>query len=60
MIAHQPTSTWGSMLKDAQASMTSYPHLAIFPGLMIIFTVTAVNAIGDGLRDAFGRHKVIG
>lgn len=55
-----PTSTWGNMLKDAQASMTSHPHLAIFPGLMIFFTVIAVNAIGDGLRDAFDPHKVIG
>lgn len=55
-----PTATWGNMLKDAQASMTSNPHLAIFPGLMIFFTVIAVNAIGDGLRDAFDPHKVIG
>src|SRR5690554_4365719 len=55
-----PTATWGNMLKDAQSSMTSNPHLAIFPGLMIFFTVIAVNAIGDGLRDAFDPHKVIG
>ena len=53
-----PTSTWGNMLKDAQASMTRYPHLAIFPGLMIFVTVIAVNAVGDGLRDAFDPHKV--
>lgn len=55
-----PTSTWGNMLKDAQTSMTRYPHLAIFPGLMIFLTVIAVNAIGDGLRDAFDPHRVLG
>jgi len=55
-----PTSTWGNMLKDAQASMTQHPHLAVFPGVMIFLTVIAVNAIGDGLRDAFDPHNVIG
>jgi len=54
-----PTSTWGNMLKDAQAGMTRHPHLAIYPGLMIFLTVIAVNAIGDGLRDAFDPHKVV-
>lgn len=48
-----PTATWGNMLKDAQTYMTRQPLLAVFPGLMIFLTVIAVNAIGDGLRDAF-------
>lgn len=51
-----PTSTWGNMLKDAQANMMRYPCQAVFPGLMIFLTVIAVNAIGDGLRDAFDPH----
>lgn len=51
-----PTSTWGNMLKDAQANMMRYPYQAVFPGLMIFLTVIAVNAIGDGLRDAFDPH----
>lgn len=52
-----PTSTWGNMLRDAQTSMTRYPHLAVFPGLMIFLTVISANAIGDGLRDAFDPHR---
>lgn len=52
-----PTSTWGNMLKDAQANMTRYPYLAVFPGLMIFMTVISVNAVGDGLRDAFDPHR---
>ncbi len=55
-----PTSTWGNMLKDAQTSMTRYPYLAIFPGLMIFLTVISVNAIGDGLRDAFDPRRRFG
>jgi len=45
--------TWGRMLFDAQNYLTSYPHLAIFPGLAIFLTVLSVNAIGNGLRDLF-------
>lgn len=53
-----PTATWGNMLKDAQTYMTRYPWLAVFPGLMIFLTVMSVNAIGDGLRDAFDPRKI--
>lgn len=53
-----PTATWGNMLRDAQTYMTRYPWLAVFPGLMIFLTVMSVNAIGDGLRDAFDPRKV--
>ena len=52
-----PTATWGNMLKDAQTYMTRHPQLAVFPGLMIFLTVISVNAIGDGLRDAFDPRR---
>lgn len=48
-----PTSTWGNMLNGAQTYMTTYPWLAVFPGIAIFVTVISVNFIGDGLRDAF-------
>ena len=48
-----PTPTWGNMLNGAQTYMTTYPWLAIFPGIAIFVTVISVNFIGDGLRDAF-------
>lgn len=47
-----PTPTWGNMLMDSQATMSSQPWLTIFPGLAILFTVLCVNFIGDGLQDA--------
>jgi len=53
-----PTATWGNMLKNAQAQMTYAPWTAIFPGLAILFTVLALNYIGDGLRDALDPHHV--
>jgi peptide/nickel transport system permease protein len=55
-----PTPSWGNLLSDAQVYMTQYPWLAIFPGLMIFLTIISINYIGDGLRDAFDPHKVIG
>ncbi|MBA2667995.1 MAG: ABC transporter permease [Trueperaceae bacterium] len=54
-----PTATWGNILKDAQTYMTRVPSLAIFPGLMIFLTVMSVNAIGDGLRDAFDPRRAL-
>ena len=47
-----PTPTWGNLLNEAREWLASAPWLAIFPGLMILITVLAVNFLGDGLRDA--------
>ena len=47
-----PTASWGSMLYRAQGLMIQAPWVAIFPGLMILLTVMAINFLGDGLRDA--------
>lgn len=47
-----PTASWGSMLFRAQGLMIQAPWVAIFPGLMILVTVMAINFVGDGLRDA--------
>ncbi len=55
-----PTPSWGNLLSTAQKNLTQYPWLAIFPGIMIFLTIISVNYIGDGLRDAFDPHKVIG
>ena len=54
-----PTPSWGNLLGNAQENLTKYPWLAIFPGLMIFFTIISVNYIGDGLRDAFDPYKVL-
>lgn len=51
-----PTPTWGGILADGRPFILRYPHIAIFPGLMIVITVLAFNFIGDGLRDALDPH----
>ena len=54
-----PTPSWGNLLESAWEHMTKHPWLAIFPGLMIFFTIISINYVGDGLRDAFDPHKVL-
>ncbi len=51
--AQPPTPSWGKMLADSQTMMVLAPHLAVIPGLCIVFTVMGLNLLGDGLRDIF-------
>jgi len=46
-----PTPSWGGMLNDSQLYMATAWWLTAFPGLAIVFTVLAVNLLGDVLRD---------
>ena len=43
---------WGAMISAARSYSLLYPHMMIFPGLMIAIVVLAINLFGDGLRDA--------
>jgi ABC-type dipeptide/oligopeptide/nickel transport system permease subunit len=47
-----PTPEWGALLSDARIHILNHPNLIMFPGLVIAFTVLAINLIGDGLRGA--------
>jgi len=51
--AQPPIPSWGRMLADSQTLISLAPHIAIFPGMAIIFTVLGLNLVGDGLRDYF-------
>ena len=48
-----PTPEWGTIISENKINIRYYPYLGLIPGLCIMFTVMAVNFIGDGLRDAF-------
>lgn len=48
-----PSTSWGSMLSNAQELIGIAPLLAIWPGLLILVTVVAINFLGDGLQAAF-------
>ena len=47
-----PTPEWGLILSDGKAFFTAFPHMVLFPALMILLTILAFNMLGDGLRDA--------
>lgn len=46
-----PDASWGRMLREAQPHMGRAVWLVLAPGLAIFVTVTALNLLGDGLRD---------
>ncbi len=52
-IGGDPTEPeWGSMLAQAKDYWGSNPYSAIGPGLAIVVTVLAFNAMAEGLREA--------
>lgn len=46
-----PTPTWGGMLADGRAYLSTAWWQATFPGLSIMLTVLGINLLGDWLRD---------
>jgi peptide/nickel transport system permease protein len=53
----KPDYSWGTLLYDARSKYDHDIHLVLFPGFAILLTVLAVNALGDGLRDALDPHS---
>lgn len=49
--AQPPTPSWGNMISGARPFMELYPHLLIFPSIVIGLTILMLNTLGDGLRD---------
>ena len=47
-----PAPEWGTMLYEGREVIRSSPYLVIFPGIAIALSVTSLNLLGDGLRDA--------
>jgi peptide/nickel transport system permease protein len=47
-----PYPSWGNIMLDGSDQIRALWWLSIFPGLAIVVTVMAINAVADGLRDA--------
>lgn len=47
-----PAPEWGAMLSAGRSQIRNAPYICVIPGLAIMFTVLALNLLGDGLRDA--------
>lgn len=53
-----PTASWGSIIQDGAERVAELWWLTLFPGLAILVTVFACNALGDALRDAFDPRQL--
>lgn len=47
-----PNPSWGTMISDGVALITSSPHLMLVPGLTLVLAVLSINIFGEGVRDA--------
>jgi peptide/nickel transport system permease protein len=47
------TPSWGNIIAEGRTVFSIAPHIVLFPGLALSFTVLGVNLLGDGLRDVF-------
>jgi len=47
------STSLGTLLSDASSIWTNYPHLMIYPALVLSLLMICFNLFGNGLRDAF-------
>ncbi len=52
-----PFSSWGTLANDGWTAIKFYPHLIVFPSIMIFLTILAFNFLGEGLRDVLDPKK---
>ncbi len=52
-----PTPSWGELLNQAKKNFTTAWWLAFFPSLALFSTLTLLNFVGEGLRNAFDPRK---
>ncbi|MBU8921598.1 MAG: ABC transporter permease [Bacteroidales bacterium] len=55
-----PVPSWGRMISGGIAFMRTAPWLTLFPGLVLTLTISSLNLVGDGLRDALDPSIVRG
>jgi oligopeptide transport system permease protein len=46
-----PLASWGTLANEGWRGMKSYPHLIVYPGLILFLTMISFQFLGDGLRD---------
>lgn len=46
-----PTPSWGAMIADGRAHITTAWWLSFFPGVALVLVVLSINLLGDWLRD---------
>lgn len=58
--AQPPQPSWGRMLADGQTMVGMAPHVVYVPGLCILMSVMALNAVAEQLKRRFGRQAGVG
>jgi peptide/nickel transport system permease protein len=43
--------TWGGVMAEGRVTFSQHPSHVLFPALLLVPTVLAINLLGDGLRD---------
>ncbi|MDD6518922.1 MAG: ABC transporter permease [Oribacterium sp.] len=61
MGVQPPEASWGNILYAAQSitTLSTRPWLWIPPGILLVLTVSSINFIGDGIRDALDARTKI-
>ncbi len=54
-----PTASWGNIIEEGATRLSDVWWLTLFPGLAILVTVFACNALGDALRDALDPRQLL-
>ena len=47
-----PSPEWGALLSAGRSHIRDASYMCVIPGLAVMFTVLALNLLGDGLREA--------
>lgn len=53
-----PSPSWGNIIHDGGDQVAALWWISLFPGMAIVLTVMAFNALGDGLRDALDPRQL--
>lgn len=53
-----PTPTLGGMIADGLTSITRYPLLAVYPGVVLMILVVGINMLGDGINTVISERTV--
>jgi oligopeptide transport system permease protein len=49
----EPLTSWGALIAEGASGIQSMPWLLLWPSVIFVMTLAALNFLGDGLRDAF-------
>ncbi|WP_343209703.1 ABC transporter permease [Anaerolentibacter hominis] len=54
MGVQPPQASWGNILYEAQSIsvLSTRPWMWVPPGILLVLTISAINFLGDGIRDA--------